>query len=175
MTFDRLSGIGASEVPAILGQSPWTSEVSVWLDKVGMGPGRRETPAMRTGVALEGAVLGIAADATDRRMTRNRVTFLHPDWPRVPIFGTPEGFTRRRWGVCEVKVVGHHWSEWTDGPPIYVRTQVQTQMAVIPKATHGVVIALLGTDVRTFDVDRDPEMIEAIEADMAAWWQTYRI
>src|SRR5262245_28628649 len=104
--FDRRTGIGASEVPAILGLSPYATPAAVWLEKVGMAT-RRETASMRTGIALEGAVLKLAADQTGRDLVRNRATRRHPLWPDVPLFATPDGFIRpHNWGLVEVKVVG---------------------------------------------------------------------
>lgn len=173
MTWDRLQGIGASEVPIIMGQTPWGSEVGVWMEKVDLGPHRRETGAMVAGRVLEGVVLDLGARTRDVRIVRNHVTFPHPDWPTVPLYATPDGFTRRRWAVVEAKVVGHRYADWADGPPQYVQTQVQAQLACYPRAVSGLVVALLGTDVRVFDLPRDPEAIAALEVDMASWWRSY--
>lgn len=172
-TVDRSTGIGASEVPAILGLSPWTTPVAVWLEKVGMGGPRRETGPMRTGTALEGAILGIAARDLDLRAVRNRVSFRHPDWPDVPLWATPDGFTRHRAGLVEVKVVGYRGADWSDGPPPYVLSQVQAQLACLPRTRYAIVAALLGSDVRTWEVERDEALITALEADVAEWWDGY--
>lgn len=51
--FDRSSGIGASEVPALAGLSPYQTPVGVWLRKVGLGMEAEQTASMRTGSALE--------------------------------------------------------------------------------------------------------------------------
>jgi putative phage-type endonuclease len=172
-TIDRKHGIGASEVPAVLGQSPWRTPVAVWLEKVGLSEGQRGTDAMSVGRMLEGPLLRAAADFRREKLTHNAVTFAHPDWPHVPLFATPDGFTRRHYGLVEIKVVGHRWSDWRDGPPPYVVSQVQAQIACYPKAAYAVVVALLGSEVKTFDIAADREVIDALEMDAIDWWNSY--
>ena len=145
--------------------------MAVWLDKVGLGGPERDSRAMAVGRGLERAVLGLAAEVRRERLTHNGVTFPHPE--ALPLFATPDGFTRGRRGVAEVKVVGHHWGDWTDGPPAYVVSQVQAQMACLPRATFALVIALQGSDLRTYEVGRDPDLIAALESDVIAWWDAY--
>lgn len=172
-TIDRRAGIGASEVPAILGLSPWSTPVGVWLEKVGLIPAKGSTGPMRTGTALEAAIIGLTAQIVEEKVTRNHVRVPHPRWPEVPLYATPDGYTRRRWAVVEVKLVGRSWADWTDGPPPYVQAQVQAQLACHPKAVAGIVGALVGSDLRTFELARDPEMVDAIETDVADWWTTF--
>lgn len=171
--FDRRSGIGASEVSGLIGQSPWATPAGIWMEKVGMTTGRPSSGSMRTGTALEAALLAIAADLADVRLKRNRTTFVHAAWPEVPLFATPDGFTPRRAGVVEIKLVGYRGSDWSDGPPPYVETQVQAQMAVHGRATFALVGALIGSEVRTFEVPRDPVLIEAIETDVRDFWASF--
>lgn len=167
----KRKGLGASEVPAIMNYSPWSTDVSVWLEKVDLAPPRPDTASMLVGRMMEAAILDIV-DLT-YPASRNRMTFLHPDWPEVPLFATPDGFTRRRRGLVEIKVVGHRWEDWRGGPPLYVAVQCQAQMAVYRKADYAIVGALIGSEVKTFEVPRDPVLVEAIEADVAAWWKAY--
>ena len=167
---DRGSGIGASEVAAIAGLSPWTTPVEVWLEKVGLGRPREDTPQMRAGRDLERAILHLGGRDLDRKLVGNRKTFAHARWPEVRLFATPDGFGERRWTLAEVKVVSHRLSDWSDGPPPYVALQVQAQLAVFPKAGACDVIALVGGGVRTYRVDRDPVVVAGIEDRVAGWW-----
>lgn len=54
---NRKSGIGGSEVAAILGLSPWRTALDVYLDKVGDGTPQVEHKRMRRGSALEPLIL----------------------------------------------------------------------------------------------------------------------
>ena len=53
---ERRTGIGGSDVPAILGISPYGSPYSVWADKLGLLPERECSEAMRQGADLEAYV-----------------------------------------------------------------------------------------------------------------------
>lgn len=174
--FDRRSGIGASEVPAIAGLSPWRTPVAVWLDKVGLAGGQPQTPGMRTGTALEHAVLKIAADEVGVPLRHNRSTFVHRDWPEgVRLFATPDGFAPRRHALAEVKVVGWRGQDWKEGPPPYVLAQVQAQLAVLPKVKGALVAALIGSEVRTFEVERDEVIGDDIAERVRVWWDRHVI
>lgn len=173
--WDRRSGIGASEVPAIVGLSPWRTPVAVWLSKVGLGGEQASTPAMRTGNALERTIMAMAAADTDTRFRHNTQTFPHPSWPTVPLFATPDGFGPRRSGLVEVKVVGWRGADWSGGPPAYVLAQVQAQLACLPRTKVATVAALLGSEVKTWPVERDPEAAEAIVDGVAEWWARHVI
>lgn len=169
----RATGIGASEVAAIAGLSPWSTPVEVWLEKVGMGRPREETPQMAAGRDLERAILKLGARDLDRRIVHNGRTFTHPGWPDVPLFATPDGFGAGRATLAEVKVVSHHLSDWTDGPPPYVVSQCLAQMACFPKAVAVDVIALVGGAVKTYRVRFDADAIRDLERAVREWWSTY--
>lgn len=170
---DRSKGLGASEIPAIAGASPWRTPVEVWMEKVGLATRVDETDQMRTGRDLERAILKLGARDLDRRLVWNRTTFRHPDWPDVPMYATPDGFGPGRESLVEVKVVSHHQGHWKDGPPSYVQLQVQAQMTCLPRARFVDVIALIGGAIRTYRVDRDPELIRNIVHEARAWWTLF--
>lgn len=52
----RRTGIGGSDALACLGLDPWKTRLEVYLDKIGQAPDR-ETPRMRWGQIVEGAIL----------------------------------------------------------------------------------------------------------------------
>jgi hypothetical protein len=153
--------------------SPWLTPAQIWLEKVGLAEARAGSGPMRAGIVLEGAIIDLTAAIVGERITRNARRVAHPRWPEVPLYATPDGYTRRRWQTVEVKLVGYRGADWSGGPPAYVETQVQAQLACHPKAVAGIVGALLGSDVRTWTIPRDEEVIAAIEADVAGWWSGY--
>ena len=170
MTDDRRDGLGASDVPAIAGASPWVTPVGLWLDRMGLSGPQPETEAMAAGKRLEGPILQLAARATGLTIHRNRVRFRHPDWPKVPLWATPDGLTRPRTTLVEVKMVGHRFADWADGPPAYVGLQVQAQLACLPRVQQAVVGALIGGELRTYRVDREPLVQQFLPALVAEWW-----
>jgi putative phage-type endonuclease len=170
---DGRAGIGASEVPVLAGASPYATPVALWMDKVGLTPPRADTDAMAMGRALEGTVLTMGAEALGLKLRRNHLAVPHKDWPRIPLWGTPDGFTANRRVLAEVKVVAHRFSDWQDGPPEYVGLQVQAQLACVRRADHGVVIALVGGTLRTYHVERDQQVQDALPELVRDWWQRY--
>ena len=60
----REDGIGASEVAAVVGLSPWETPFSLWLRKTGQVPPLEENDAMRMGHKLEAIVADEWAERT---------------------------------------------------------------------------------------------------------------
>lgn len=171
----RRIGLGASEGAAIMGLSPYQTASDVWLEKVGLGETRRDSSAMRAGRELERPILKLAGDTVGIAFAHNRQTFAHPRWADVPLFATPDGFGPRRHTLAEVKLVGHRYADWSDGPPDYVAVQAHLQLACIPKASRVIVAALLGSDLRTYTVERDVPLEDRMVADLVDWWYRYVI
>lgn len=167
------SGLGASAVAAIAGQSPYATPTDVWLEKVGLGRARDETPAMAAGTALERPILRLASDRLGIAFRHNRTAVRHPRWPDVPLWATPDGYAAGRTLLAEVKLVGHRWSDWSDGAPDYVVTQARAQLACLPRADACYVIALLGSELKTVRVERDPLVEARLVELVAGWWQRH--
>ena len=55
--YDRGSGLGASDAPAVLGISPWVTPLQLFEEKTGRGVEQDENLAMAVGTALEPVVL----------------------------------------------------------------------------------------------------------------------
>ena len=76
----RRTGIGGSDISAILGLSPWRSPVHVWLDKTGQAPDEppANAEAMYWGKTLEDVVAREYAQRTGRRVQRVNAILRHP-------------------------------------------------------------------------------------------------
>lgn len=170
---DRRRGLGASELAAIAGASPWSTPVSVWLEKVGLGEGPAETPSMRAGLELELPIMRAGQLQAGKRLTHNAQTFGHPDWPVIPLYATPDGFGPGRRCTVEVKLVGRRGADWADGPPDYVALQAQGQLAVVPQAEHAHVIALVGSEVKHYRLERDPSVQAELPRLVSSWWDRH--
>lgn len=66
----RTHGIGASEVAAVVGLSPWETPYQLWRRKVGIDPPKEENFAMKAGHYLEEAVARFWADATGNEIIK---------------------------------------------------------------------------------------------------------
>lgn len=160
----------------MLGVSPWSSPLSVWLDKLGRSPGplrdAQSVERMRWGKLMEPVILaeyGVRTGQPVRYLAQD-VSVEHPRWPDVPMRCTPDGETDDG-KLIEIKR-SRDVSAWADGPPIWYQIQVQHQMAVLQRQKAAVVV-LLNDELRWWDLDRNDRFVELLETELARWWREY--
>ena len=176
---ERRLGIGSSDIPVILGLSPYAdaSRAALWLEKTGayIAPHDDEdSQAMELGHALEPVLCEFYERQSGFRIERSGPgveSVRHPEhaWRRANLDGRIAG----RRAAVEVKTVGigmaRHWDMHDDdGIPHYVRAQVAWQMHVADiDEVH--VVGLIGgpTGFRAWVIRRDMALEAAIvrEAD----------
>ena len=61
----RRSGVGGSDVSAILGMNPWRGPFDVWLEKTGAVDQFGENPAMMRGRLFEPAIANWYSEVTE--------------------------------------------------------------------------------------------------------------
>ena len=129
----RRHGVGGSDVAPIMGLSPWTSPLEVWLEKTGAVPAKdiSHKEAVAMGTELEDTVFDMyrRRHPGRRAMRVNAIlTSIERPWAQASLDGAtidPE----LGWGVLEIKT-GSRESEWADGVPDHYLTQVTHYMAV---------------------------------------------
>jgi len=156
----RRKGIGASEIAAVMGISPWESPFSLYWRKVN-GWDVEETEQMRTGTLLEPAIADWAAEEIDplgnlmfvaaglyasterpwQLATPDRLVYVActdcdgPGWACGVCDGS--GVKGAPGAVLECKWTGS-WDGWgeqeTDDIPVHYRAQVQQQCDVMDVA-----------------------------------------
>jgi len=166
---DRKSGIGGSEVAAILGLSPWAGPLSVYASKLGLTNPEPPSLAMRIGTALEEFIIKEYAAAKKVTAARNTRTFRHPTCPWR--LATPDAFVGRRnsieWGL-EVKSVSSQigWDDRPDGVPAHYLVQVHWYIAVMsdvlgfPVPWWDVAVLFHKDQIRYYRLERD-DLLEA--------------
>lgn len=99
---ERRTGIGGSDVAAILGLNEWTSPYTVWADKLGLLPEREDSEAMRQGRDLEHYVAERFSKVSGKRVRRVNRILRHPvialcwptltgiSWVRVPVWSVKQ-------------------------------------------------------------------------------------
>lgn len=194
----RLS-LGASEVATALGLVPdsdvFSRPIDVWLEKTGA---ERVTPISRgrtsAGNRLEPVVRDWYRELTESALEQP-ATLKHPehDWvsctPDSLVVAPATGRVSRN---VQVKIVGARASfAWPgqssideetgalilnppDGIPQYYRVQVEWEMGIL-HALYGVtethlVTLLGGTDLRIYEIDRDPELWSALFDAARKFW-----
>lgn len=164
----RATGIGASDIAAVVGLSPWESHFSLWHRKAGTIPPTDETVLMRLGDVLEGPLaVMFAAEHAELRVARTGTwrnkarpwQLCNPDrlaWDR----GT--GWDGRSFtGAVPVEIKWAPYSDgWgrasTDEVPVHYRCQVLWQLDTLG-APFGYLVALVGADYREYVIEYDPE------------------
>ncbi len=116
----RRTGLGGSEVAAVLGVHPYHSPWQVWLDKTGRGRDTRDKRAMRRGRYFEPALAQWFADETGLSCRRTG-TWVNRDQQWMS--ANPDRLTSDGCGL-EVKMPASEWSAmWRDGPAYYAIVQ----------------------------------------------------
>lgn len=155
---ERRLSVGASEVAAIMGLSPYDTALDVYLHKQGVD--KHFDPVLSySGHASENVVegwirefSGLNIDPLPGFMARSTEwPFLHASFDRV---------TEGPFLTIQIKTAaqyaGHHWDE---GIPTSIRVQVQTEMAVAGTPRALVVVWIGGREYRTYWEARDDRFI----------------
>ena len=161
----RRSSLGASEVAAVLGLSPWQTPLSVYMAKMGV---RNEIPENLAyfGRALEPVIaqwiedtrpeVGDLAEGLSARsqewpwlsVSPDRIAFddLPPVWPKIPVeLKTSSAFGR---------------DKWAEGVPLFYQAQVQAQIAVLDAPYGWLAVLHGGNEPELYRVERDDDFID---------------
>ncbi len=185
----RKTGIGGSDIAAIIGLSPWRTPRDIYLDKKGLSEPEPETDAMYWGTTLEDIVAREYSKRTGRKIERCNVLFQHPEHPflignldRV-VYDNPSKkpvvngrlITRR---ILECKTASQYaagdWGEaGTDQIPEYYKAQVQWYMGITGAEVCDVAVLIGNRDFRIYTVYRDDAVIAYLFGAGVAFWREY--
>ena len=163
----RSSGLGGSEVAAVLGLSPWESRFGLWHRKKGLIPPTPDNDAMRRGRLLEAPVAEwFAAEHPEYRVRR---TGTWASRRRRWQLATPDrlltSFADR--ALLEIKTA-HTADEWgeqgTDEVPIYYRCQVMWQLDVLGLSRAFVAVLSTGLEFREYVVEWNETEAEVLRS-----------
>lgn len=175
----RRDGLGSSDVPELLGLSPYqgAGPIRLFAEKCGLLPleeDEEEADALELGHLLEEPLVRFYERKTGHVADLGFETVIHPEhaWRRASL----DARVRGRSCALEVKAVGigmhRAWDPLSDdGIPNYVRAQCAWQMHVANlEEVH--VVAMIGgpSGFRVFYVPRDRELEELVVAEAAAFW-----
>lgn len=161
----RGQGIGASEIAAVMGLSPWDSPFSVyWRKKLATQTDMSE--AMEWGLRHEQAIADkFAENHPDLTLTPGGL-YRHPQhrW----MLATPDRIAQPADGPAELVQIktAHSFDGWgepgSDDIPVYYRAQVQQEMAVYGAARCWVPVLAGGNCYREYVVAYDQGDVDAI-------------
>lgn len=174
----RNTGVGGSDVAAVMGISPWKTPMQVWLEKTG----REESPDLSHSepvywgtVNEETIARRFAEDHPTIKVRKINATLIdsehewrHANLDRMLI--TPDGKPE----VLEIKTAAAYKADdWADGVPVYYQTQVMMYLLVTGWETAHVAVLIGGNDYREYTVERDEEDIQAVAKAVDSFWCDY--
>jgi len=164
----RRDSIGASEIAAVLGLSPYKSAFDLWREKIGEVDTSGGTDRGDVGDFLEPGLRQLYRYRTGLEMQRS-TTLHHPDLRFIS--ATPDGLLADRSRGLEIKVIGPRMrAQWSGGPPEYVEAQARQGMLVAGAQAWDVLMCC-GTEIEIHTVTRDPEIDAWILREASAFWR----
>lgn len=149
----RRSLITATDIPVLLGLSPYACEADVADEKRG-AMGAPATLRMRVGLAVQDLIGEAYTETTGKALRRFHTLVVHPEMAWA---GASPDFRV----VGERRLVEGKWTtsrtRFADGLPQDVEAQVQWQLGVTGYGNADVAV-LTGEELLTFPVDFDPTL-----------------
>lgn len=181
----RKSGIGGSDMAAILGISPWRTPLNVWLDKTGRAAEQPPTLSQEIGNYLEPLAAKKYEEETGRRVRKCNVLLKGTEDGDVRI-GNVDRLCfcedgklpwRKNLGVVtdralEIKTT--KMDEW-DEVPDYYKAQALHYMGMMPtvKIFDFPVLFIARGTMRIYTVERDDAVIRDMADAAKAFWNDY--
>jgi len=174
----RKDGVGASEVAALFGISPRHSTFSLWAEKTGRIPPLEISGEwLEWGLLLEEPMAKRYETVTGRRLWQGGGPYCVAQHPTIPFLRcTPDRWVTEAPGHAGVGILqlkntnAYKADDWDGGPPDFVQVQVQAEMAVTGAEWGSVAVLVGGNEFRYFDLERNPDFISELEAQVTWFW-----
>lgn len=180
----RLTGVGGSDVAAILGMDAHRGPLHVWLEKTGQAPERRDARlerSARRGHRLEGLVAEFFAEETGLSVIDSPGTLQHvdhPHWIANPdrLTVAPDDQARDELGVLECKsrtwrsarIEGWHGAQAPDRPAIQAHWYL-----TVTGYQHAYVAGLIDDDLEWWRLERDDELCGLLADAVDRFWNDH--
>lgn len=176
-TIDRTTGLGGSDMAAVLGIDRWRSPLDLYLEKVGETPGFEGNEATELGDEFEDKVAILYAKRTGNRVRRDRREHRHPEHPWAMAHVDRQVVGQPR--ILEIKCSSASgWGEeGTDQIPESMLPQVHHYLGITGAEVCDVAALLWGgygpPRLQLFEVPRDDEMVALLFAAGDQFWQEH--
>ncbi len=169
----RRTGLGGSDIAAVLGLSPFATPHDVWLDKLGKAPQQEETEAMKWGIYNEEAAARRYADTHGVPLTKGG--FIR-DMEHPYLCGTPDYIDTANNVLVEIKCPAS-WTikSWNGELPVYYWAQMQHYMYLTGMRNAVLVTYSDGRMYKEWPVTYDEQWYLATRERLHEWWITHII
>ncbi len=172
----RRSGIGSSDIAAVVGQNPYKNAHDVWLEKRRLREDSEDTEASWLGSQME-AIIALRYEMdTGVKLIHGPGTVDH--WEHPWALATTDREYADGSRIVECKWTGQrvawHWTLEEDGAPPYVHTQAQWQMWIRGIDLLDVAVIFGGTsEFRIYQMQRNDRIIAPLVRLAGAFWNDY--
>jgi len=150
----RRALITGTDIPVLLGISPWKCEADLADEKMGLTEPEPANIRMKIGKALEDTIAAEYAERTERRIRRARAMVRHPDYQWAA--ASPDATV-----IGERRLVELKWttsaSRFADGLPRDIEAQVQWQLGCSGFPVCDVAV-MSPNDLTVYEVKAEPEL-----------------
>jgi len=176
----RRGYITGTDLAAIMGLSPFAGPMSVWLDKKGLSEPVKETPAMRMGLRMESAILGIYSEETGEALDRAdpyELAVSKDGLIAASLDARHRGNDRRPVDAKNIRVFDpKKWGDpGTSDIPKHYHLQLAAQMMATETRLASLAVLFSGQEFRAYTIERDKELDEAVTEFARGWWQKHII
>ena len=169
----RRSGIGASDMPAVMGASGWNAAIAIYGEKTGLvEPDEEQDEAMFWGSRLERTIADVYAERSGRAMLWSGFLVRSVRYPwALATLDFLTGDDSASWPGDAKNVSAYKANEWVDGPPPIYQIQLQQQMLVTGHERATAACLIGGQRHVWCDVVRDEALIARIVEAGEAFWE----
>lgn len=173
---ERRKHITGTDVAAILGISPWRTDMQVWLDKKHLIE-QEDSEQLRWGRRLERVILEGYSEATGQALDLFEYHLTVATCQ--PILAAS---LDARWGnedrrPVDAKNIRRKSEEWgvegTGEVPPYYAVQLAAQMLVTDTAVADLAVLFSGNRLECFTIHRDQQLDEIILDKVGEWWERH--
>jgi putative phage-type endonuclease len=174
--YARRSGIGGSDVAAIMGLSKWKSAYQVWEDKLGISDDGYDNDSMLWGRLLEPVIRQHYAQLNGVHVYDIASPLRNPAYPYL--VANADGAVAKSQGAVahkglEIKTA-RYTDEWgpedTDQVPFAYLLQINHYMLVAGVSEWDVAVLFMGSMYRQYTIKANKELQEQISAACEEFW-----
>lgn len=167
----RRTAVCGTDIAKIMGLSEWGTPLSVYMDKRGESPERKETAVLRWGNLLQDAIL--CAYEEDEGVTLHRPTEMIRS-VRYPWLGANLDAVRADNGISvdakTSRMAGEFGQPGSADVPVDYVLQLHGYMIVTETKTADLAVLVGGSDFRIYHVPFDPELGDMILTATREFW-----
>lgn len=172
----RKSGLGGSDIGAILNFNKYKKPMQVYLEKIGEYEEEVNNDAVYWGNVLEDVVAKEFSKQTGYKVRRNNFLLQHPKYPFLQANVDRMIISKEKGnGVLECKTASEYLKEqWSnDEVPVSYYLQVQHYLAVTGLQWGELAVLIGGRDFRHFHIKRDDDLIDQMIQQAKFFWEQY--